>query len=54
MLKTLVTVALLLAAYAPFAHADQDRVAIGSNVTVSEGQTTNTVKGGMVMLNPGT
>jgi hypothetical protein len=39
MLKTLVTVALLLAAYAPFAHADQDHATIGSDIIVSEGQT---------------
>jgi hypothetical protein len=33
--------------------ADQEHETKGA-ITVSEGMTTNTIKGGMVMLNPGT
>lgn len=38
MTKLLLAVALLLVASTPFARADQDRVSVGNNITVDEGQ----------------
>lgn len=38
MTKLLLAVALLLVASAPFAHADQDRVVVGGDIVVPEGE----------------
>lgn len=38
MTKLLLAAALLLVASTPFARADQDRVSVGNNITVDEGQ----------------
>ncbi len=41
--KLLLAAALLLVAYAPFAHADQDRASFGGDINISEGETAGDV-----------